>query len=480
MPDDVISGMERTGKIFVLILACQCLLYNLVMAQPLAVQLKDAVQKLSADPQMKHATWSLVVADAASGKIIFDYNGQAGLAPASTQKIITSITAFELLAKDFRYETRFGFRGDLQEGILTGDLILQASGDPSFGSSRYAGTGCEKILQQIVQAVTAKGIRQIRGNVLTDTLGWNNEPIPDAWIWQDIGNYYGAGSWKFNWNENQYDVFLKSGPQPGSAVDLVSTKPVLAGIELKSQLVAGAQGSGDNAYIYLPPFASNGVIRGTIPPGKESFTVSGSMPDPAKQFIFQLKHELLVQNVQFSERAGNSGNLAGAASGNIEYLFTHQSPPLDSLAFWFLRKSINLYGESLLKTMGLQTYGEASTQNGVKAMTAFWKKNGIEAGALQLMDGSGLSPQNRITAMALVQSLQYARKREWFPSFYQGLPVYNGMKLKSGSINGSRAFAGYHTSRAGKTYTLAILVNNYSGSSTSMVKKMFLVLDHLK
>jgi D-alanyl-D-alanine carboxypeptidase/D-alanyl-D-alanine-endopeptidase (penicillin-binding protein 4) len=54
------------------------------------------------------------------------------------------------------------------------------------------------------------------------------------------------------------------------------------------------------------------------------------------------------------------------------------------------------------------------------------------------------------------------------------------MKLKSGSIGGARAFAGYHTSAQGTAYIVAIIVNNYAGSSGEIVKKMYRVLDMLK
>jgi D-alanyl-D-alanine carboxypeptidase/D-alanyl-D-alanine-endopeptidase (penicillin-binding protein 4) len=96
------------------------------------------------------------------------------------------------------------------------------------------------------------------------------------------------------------------------------------------------------------------------------------------------------------------------------------------------------------------------------------------------MDGSGLSPQNRVTTYAEVKVLQYARARSWFNAFYDALPEYNSMKMKSGSIGGARAFAGYHTAIDGRQYTFSIIVNNYEGSSGEVVKKMYAVLDVLK
>jgi D-alanyl-D-alanine carboxypeptidase/D-alanyl-D-alanine-endopeptidase (penicillin-binding protein 4) len=97
-----------------------------------------------------------------------------------------------------------------------------------------------------------------------------------------------------------------------------------------------------------------------------------------------------------------------------------------------------------------------------------------------MLDGSGLSPQNRVTANAEVMALQYAKTRPWYNSFYTSLPVYNGIKMKSGSIGGSKAFAGYHVSAGGVEYIFSIIINNYDGPATYIVQKMYGVLNVLK
>ena len=88
--------------------------------------------------------------------------------------------------------------------------------------------------------------------------------------------------------------------------------------------------------------------------------------------------------------------------------------------------------------------------------------------------------QNRVTPWAEVQALQYAKLQPWFKSFYNALPVYNGTKMKSGTIGGAKAFAGYQTAADGKKYTFSIIVNNYDGSVDSVVHKMFTLLNVLK
>ena len=87
---------------------------------------------------------------------------------------------------------------------------------------------------------------------------------------------------------------------------------------------------------------------------------------------------------------------------------------------------------------------------------------------------------NRVTAHALVHALQHSRKQPWFSSFYDSLPLYNGMKMKSGTIRGVKGYCGYHRGRDGREYVFSFLVNNYSGSPAALVQKMYRVLDVLK
>jgi D-alanyl-D-alanine carboxypeptidase/D-alanyl-D-alanine-endopeptidase (penicillin-binding protein 4) len=80
------------------------------------------------------------VINAKKGEVVFDKNSQVGLAPASTQKIITAATAFELLGKDYRYKTELGHDGKIEKEVLRGNLYIVGSGDPTLGSWRFATT----------------------------------------------------------------------------------------------------------------------------------------------------------------------------------------------------------------------------------------------------------------------------------------------------------------------------------------------------
>src|SRR5678815_5951466 len=127
--------------------------------QTINQKLQKAFTEFEQDSQLKHAISSLYVIDANTGQVVFDKNSQIGLAPASTQKIITSATAFELLGKDYRYKTEIGYLGKKQDSSISGDLIIIGNGDPTFGSWRWETTKPEIILDEVASALYTEGIR---------------------------------------------------------------------------------------------------------------------------------------------------------------------------------------------------------------------------------------------------------------------------------------------------------------------------------
>lgn len=452
-----------------------------VSAQTITQKLQRAWQQFESDPQLKHAISSLYVIDAKTGTVVFDKNSQIGLVPASTQKIITAATAFELLGKDYRYKTEFGKRLD-PEGNLR--LWINPSGDPTFGSWRWESTKEKKILNEILYAFSPEVINNCDGIFVKI---WDTEKIPDGWVWQDIGNYYGAGASILNWRENQYDLILKSGNNIGDEVVVVGTQPKLNKLKIISRATSAEKGSGDNAYIYYNPGDSNFIVRGTIPIRENRFIISGSNPDPLNEFITTLQ-DSLKNRYNWKARRELLGLYANCCR-QPRAIFTHFSPSLDSIIYWFLRKSINLYGESLVKTFAYvksnpelmdTTAVNNLTDKGIRIIKDFWKQKGIDEDEINIGDGSGLSPQNRVTTHAQVEILKYAKTMDWFPYFYDGLPDYNGMKMKSGTIRDVKGFCGYHKAANGKEYIFSFLVNNYNGRTSGVVSKMYKVLDILK
>lgn len=461
--------MYNTMKKLFLFLALLVSGYS--FAQNISQRLQDAYLKFENDSQLSSAISSLYVINANTGEVVFDMNSKIGLATASTLKIITAATAYELLGRDFRYETRFGYVGTIKNKSLQGDFYVKPSGDPTFGSWRWKSTNDTAVFQELLTVIKKLNIKTFN-DISIDGRAWNSETVPDGWIWQDIGNYYGAGPTGFNWRENQFDIIMKSGKETGDNVSIVKTNPKSL-IPLVSMVKSAAKGSGDNSYVYYPLLKSNGVVRGTIPVNENAFTISASNPASKNSFVF-----LFMENVASKLKMGQAHY--ESHSPDTTFLLTHYSPSLDSMVYWFLKKSINLYGEALVKTFAYQTNGFGETDKGVEIVKNFWKERGIASAELNMVDGSGLSPLNRVTTHAEVAVLKYAKSQPWFNGYYYAFPEYNGMKMKSGTISDVKGFCGYQKSKDGNEYIFSFLVNNYNGASSSVAQKMYKVLDELK
>jgi D-alanyl-D-alanine carboxypeptidase/D-alanyl-D-alanine-endopeptidase (penicillin-binding protein 4) len=451
-------------------------------AQLLQQKLQTAFNRLQQDSQCKYASVSLTVQDAKTGETVFAANPYMGMATASTLKVITSITAFNILGKDFQYQTQFGYSGSVMaDGTLNGDLIIKGAGDPTLGSWRYAGHKENEILTQMVASLQKAGIKRINGRVIGDDSIFGTQSIPDGWIWMDVGNYYGAGTSGLCWRENQFDIKLKTGPMD-TPIGIIRTVPNTPYLTFKSELLNAPAGTGDDAYGYLPVGNKLIYLRGTYAADQSKKSIAVAIPDPAYDAAFRLTDTLKRLGITVSGEPesvlslNSKGQPLPAISNNLT---TISSPTLSKIVYWLNQKSINLYAEQLLKTIAWKSGKQASTENGVEVEQDFWKARGIDPNSLNVVDGSGLSPGGRVTTLTMATVLRSAKTADWFHDFYESLPVYNNMKMKSGSILNVLTYAGYQ-SHNGRELCFSIMVNNFNGSSRGIKEKMFRVLDELK
>jgi D-alanyl-D-alanine carboxypeptidase/D-alanyl-D-alanine-endopeptidase (penicillin-binding protein 4) len=445
-------------------------------------KLATAFNKLQADSQCSYASVSLTVLDAKTGEQVFTVNPNMGLAPGSTLKTVTTITAFNLLGKDFKYQTPFGYNGTITDGTLNGDIIIKGNGDPTLGSWRWENTTQNYVLNTLVAALKKAGIKKINGRIIGDDSLYGTQSVPDGWIWQDLGTYYGAGATALCWHENQFDINLKTGPV-GSAIKVGGTTPNVPYLTFKSELTNGAAGTGDNAYPYLPTGLTNMMyLRGTYAVDQTKKLISAAYPDPAYDAVFRLLDTLRRLGITVTGTAESSLSLTakGLQTPPITTtLTTLLSPSLSQIVYWTNRKSLNLYAEELLKAIAAKAGKEVTTPNGITAIQNFWKARGIDVNSMDMIDGCGLSPEDRITTMTVATIMRSAKKEAWFADFYESLPIYNDMHMKSGSIHNVQAYTGYQTHQ-GRELVFSIMVNNYNGAGKGIREKMFRVLDELK
>ena len=441
-------------------------------SQSISADLEKSVKEMMSAPHALAANLSFYVSDE-SGNLVYEYNGNKGLPTASTQKIFTSAAALETLGKDYQFKTTASYSGKISNGNLDGDLFITSNGDPTLGSWRFEAYKPDNFRQKLLETIKKSGIKKITGNLIIDDSYFDFQSTPGGWPWNDLGNYYGAGTFGVNWRENQFDININ-----GNQVKKYSYE--LQNVNWINELKTG--GSSDQSLIFTAPHSETALINGTLPRGKIT-TVSGATPNPPMQLAIEIKKILEDNGVSISGKTTTYYNekVAGRSISKApdqNQIFEYRSPTLDKIVYWFLRKSINLYGETLIKTMAKEKRNDPSFATGVDFLKDFWKSKGINPNMINFADGSGLSPQNYVSAKAQVQALLYSKKQNWFNVFYEGFPTQNGIKMKSGTIKDSKSFAGYHTSKSGKNYVFSIILNNYQGGSIS--NALFKVLDNLK
>ncbi len=448
--------------------------------------LRKAFDVFMAQNAMEFGQAALTVIDSETGQPVFSENGRLGMATASTLKNITAASAFHVLGADFRFETVLGYVGELDEaGILHGHLVIRGNGDPTLGSPRYERNSAERVLSLWLEEVRRAGIKQIKGNIIVDDLLFDGYQTPGGWPWRDMGNYYGAGVSSVNWRENSVGVVFHPGAKVGDPTRILRTTNDISSFQLVNEVTTGRNGSGDNVYGYAAPYSDQIYLRGTHGADLKK-TIRLSTPDPARVLALELKNYLAAANIPSEGAVGLYGHSSkGLPVPNLTLAFKElhrlTSPTLPEIIYEFNQESINLYGESLLKAVALKLGKDTETSSAAAAVRSFWSERlTIPIGAFKMVDGSGLSPDNRLTTDAMVEVLQSCIGESWFASFVESIPTNNGMKMKSGTIGGVLGYAGYHTAKDGKKYTFAFLISNYQGGASQMRRQMFKLLDELK
>jgi len=438
-----------------------------------ALVAQPSVSELFQHSVYDHTSTGLSVREMSTGQEVIAVQSDKLLTPASSLKLLTTFVGLSVLGTDFRFETTLTYTGELsRDGTLSGDLYIIGGGDPTLGAGRVEGTlDLPSLIEDIAKRCAKAGITCIDGDVIVDTGHYGQQVVPDQWNYNDIGNYYGSGSWGINLNENLYRVYFRGGSKLGSTANIKKIVPETTQLSLTSQVrVAGAK-TGDQAYIYGIPREKAKIIRGTIPQTSQLFSIKGALSDPPL-----LLAELVERGLQDVGIRTQGNYRQGILQEKVTTLHTYQSPPLSTVATEANRHSINLYCEAILKELGRQQKGHGSLANGIAVVYDYLEERGLPTDELTLKDGSGLASENKITPSLMTSYLVQAQQEigtnilAYLPqvgkegtvrSLLKGQPVAKHFYLKSGSFEGVQSYTGYVKAKSGKSYAICIMVNNY-------------------
>lgn len=387
------------------------------------------------------------------------YNPDAALTPASVQKVITTATALETLGPDYRFQTKLYQKGD--------DIIIRGGGDPLLASSSL-----NVEFSAWEQALRQQGLTEITGTLIADPSRFESKVTPNQWLWGDIGNYYGAGISGLNFHNNSYRITFSPG-RIGAPASLYATYPKPPGVTFENLMRTGSSGSGDQGYAYCGPRRKLVTLRGTIPAGGR-FTIKGALPDPPLMCLHAFQDYLTEKEFKVAKLAVESPDL-----NELEPFHITESPTLEKIIASTNLRSINLQAECLFKALT----PEGTTTDAQKIIQQHWSAKGINLAGQKLHDGSGLSPQNLVTARQLAlllkemssspnakifrDSLPVAGRNGTLRSFGRGTRAQDRVRAKSGSMEGVRAYAGYYKDRKENEWAFCLLLNHYNGSDGS-------------
>ncbi len=478
--------MQRIVLFFTLILSA-----NILIAQN---ELQKAINSLAKDPVLGTGGFSMTVMDVTSGKVIATHQKDQGLIPASSLKVITTSTALAILGDDFRFKTELQYDGAIDaNGVLDGNIYIKGYGDPTLGSDHFEKTiSMEEVMGKFVEAIKAKGIRQINGKIIGDASFYNTMVDGRTWLWEDMGNYYGAGAWGLNIHENRYFLTFKRSTKQGEQPEIVNVEPYIPNLLHINEVTQGAKNSGDNAYIFGSIYNYTRFIRGTIPVGNSDFAIKGAIPDPPFFAAYYLMKELERQQIFTSKEATSLFELkrnTGIMQTNRQVLYTHFSPSLRDIVGITNMKSINLYCEAMLRYLGKEKKGEGSPEAGLDVLYSFLEDNGLKTEGFFIEDGSGLSPFNTVSTFQMASVMKdIARDKKLLASFLPSLPVAaksgslsymfkntiasGKIKAKSGGMKRVRSYTGFVETNSGKLLSFSIICNHFTCKSAEMRRKM--------
>lgn len=477
-----------------------------VAATP-APTLARAIEAITGRPSLKHTLFGIEVYDADSKRVIYAVNGQTFMKPASTTKLMTLGTTLALLGPNFKFTSPVYRTGPVDAaGVLHGDLVLVASGDPDLSGRiqpdgtmafenedhSYDGSPDTKavpgdplaVLRDLAKQIAAAGITAVVCRVAVDTT-----------LFPDGGPESGTGAYisPIVVNDNLIDTIVTPGKNVGDPVTF-TVSPQTPYATFSGKATTGAPKS-DNTLNMDDIATDNGnhtiTLTGSVPASDPATLYAYRVPTPARFAAVGLTLALQQAGVQIADAPRDvpfDKSVASASYVPANLVAQHLSPPLREDVRITLKVSDNLHASIMPYLLGVDvahaTHG--ILQAGFDQEHAFLQKAGLDLS--QATQSDGLGGDAYFTPDFIVHYLLFAQTQPWFADLYRGLPIlgvdgtlYNiqttapakgkvhaktgtwgisDLLNRGGMVNG-KGLSGYVTARNGHHIVFALYLNRF-------------------
>jgi serine-type D-Ala-D-Ala carboxypeptidase/endopeptidase (penicillin-binding protein 4) len=440
-------------------------------ARPAPTTLEQRLLAIARHPPVSRFEAGIVVLRVGESRPVVAVNGDRPLVLASATKLFTSAAALDRLGPAYRFRTRLYRDAEVgPDGVLPGHLVVVGGGDPGL-SGRWYDDDPLAVFRPWAQSLVRSGLREIREGLVLDVSFFDDVQVHPDWPAEQEARWYQAPVSALSYNDNIVLVRASGGVRPGA--------PALLGFDplgppllnLISQVVTASRRTRVGV---RREAGSHTVVAAGAVGRNRTWTGDVTVPDPPLYFAGALAQVLQESGIRISAPPTVVTDAAPAAPRVL--LHTHETPLLPVLAVCN-KRSQSFFAEQILKTLGAETRGRGTWENGRAEVRAFLAGLGLDPGRYDLMDGSGRAHTNRASAGAYAEFLQaLATKWSPFEDFKTTLAVSGEpdgtlrhrlqseatrgkVFAKTGNVAGVSTLCGYVTARSGQTYAFAILLN---------------------
>jgi len=419
----------------------------------------DLAQRISHIPLNKN-NYSIFIQSVNDSTPVASWRAHKKRSPASVIKLLTTYASLLEWGYDYRFETKFYHTGKLKGGILRGDFIVKASGDPTLKTSD---------VNKIVEHMRNHGIRRIIGNIVIDKSIFKISSRNNSGFDKNRYSPYNAMPDAMMFNQRKSTLCIT--PQ-GKRISINKDVPDSSyKVVNKLKSVKGSC-RGNRAWPRLSIKNNTMTFSGKISRNCGNRKICKVITKPHLSFYYTLKKKMKQRGITIKGRL----KLRRTPS-KAKYLFSHHSAPLEEIISITAKKSNNVFARQLLLALGTTQYRRPSTlSKGRNAIEKILNRHYIlEKGKTFIENGSGLSRISKVTAQSLGNLLTHASQtygQRWMDTLsiagidgtirrrFRNSSVFGRAWMKTGTIRRVANIAGYVEGASGERYVVVVLVND--------------------
>jgi serine-type D-Ala-D-Ala carboxypeptidase/endopeptidase (penicillin-binding protein 4) len=409
------------------------------------------------------ASLSVYVESLDTGEPVLAWNEAEPRNPASVMKMLTTLVALDVLGPAYRWETDIYVLGDIRQGVLQGDILLQGKGDPFLVTDRF---------WQMLRRLRQAGVKTIDGNLLLDDSYFSVPSYDAAEFDREPLRAYNVGPNALLSNLKVIRYTFE--PDRTNSKVSVRTDPALPGLEVQNRL-------------RIKPGSCRGYQRGiTVSMNNElnKVTFSGNFPSGCNVYSMDrtaLSHNEYTYSLFKSLWMESGGELTGTwrnvvTPEELEPDIIFRSMPLSDIIRKINKHSNNVMARQLLYTLGAEVNGVPATRESGRDVVVDWlSQRGFCTTTMKFDNGAGLSREVRMTTRMLVDLLRFGFESPYMPEYVSSLSLsgldgtlshrfQNGSltgkaHMKTGSLDHVNAIAGYFQAASGRRFLVAAMQN---------------------